>query len=83
MDVLMRMGFTIPRDVSLCGIDDIDMSSHQSIRLTTVGNYKRQMGELAMERLIELIESEGKPDHPTQIVLRPELVIRDTTSRLQ
>ncbi|MFM1654110.1 LacI family DNA-binding transcriptional regulator [Brevibacillus sp. B_LB10_24] len=79
MDVLIRMGKRIPEDVSICGVDDIDIASHQSIRLTTVGNYKQQMGVLAIEMLMNLIEAEEEALQPIQIVLRPELIVRETT----
>jgi LacI family transcriptional regulator len=73
------MGKRIPEDISICGVDDIDIASHQSIRLTTVGNYKQQMGVLAIEMLMNLIESEEEAQQPIQIVLRPELIVRETT----
>ncbi|MFY0545843.1 LacI family DNA-binding transcriptional regulator [Brevibacillus sp. H7] len=83
MDVLMALGLRIPEDVSLCGIDDIDMAAHHAIRLTTVGHYKSQMGVLAIENLIDLIENGSDSTSQKQIVLRPELVVRETTAHLR
>ncbi|GAX89264.1 LacI family DNA-binding transcriptional regulator [Effusibacillus lacus] len=81
MDAILSLGLRIPDDVSLAGIDDISMASHHAIQLTSVGHHKFRMGEIAAENLIEMIEHGFSPDHPRQIVLQPELVIRKTTGR--
>lgn len=79
MDVILSMGLRIPEDISLTGIDDIRMASHQAIQLTTVGHQKFSMGQIAAESLFELIERKNADAAPIQITLKPELVIRKTT----
>ncbi|MDW7674039.1 MAG: LacI family DNA-binding transcriptional regulator [Bacillota bacterium] len=79
MNTIMAMGFGIPNDVSVAGIDDITISSHQAIQLTSVGQHKFKMGEIAVEQLIEMIEQGDIYQKPKQIVFSPELFIRQTT----
>jgi DNA-binding LacI/PurR family transcriptional regulator len=81
MDTIMSMGLSIPDDVSLVGIDDIKISSHRAIQLTSIGHHKFMMGEIAAENLIEMIQQGGLPKNPRQIVLKPELIVRKTTAR--
>lgn len=79
MDTLKNQGLRIPADISLCGIDDVGISSHASIGLTTVGPYKFKLGILAIENLIDLMEN-GMGSSSRQIVLQPKLVVRSTTA---
>lgn len=79
MDAIMSMGLKIPQDVSIAGMDTIEISGHSAIQLTSVGHQKFSLGEIAIENLIDLIEY--KITSPQQHVLMPELVIRKTTSK--
>ncbi|MEX2460561.1 MAG: LacI family DNA-binding transcriptional regulator [Paenibacillaceae bacterium] len=81
MDVLLSIGFKVPEDVNLAGIDNIKLASHGAIRLTSVGHEKFSMGEIAVESLIDMIEGRVSLSRPKQIVLKPELVIRNTTCK--
>ena len=81
MDAIMAMGYRIPEDVSVAGIDNISISAHQAIQLTSAGHAKFNLGELAVEYLIEMIEQEEKPTEWKQITLKPELFVRRTTAR--
>jgi DNA-binding LacI/PurR family transcriptional regulator len=79
MDAILSMGLKIPQDVSLAGMDTIEISAHFAIQLTSVGHQKFGIGEIAIENLIDLIEE--KIHSPQQLVVMPELIIRKTTSR--
>ena len=70
----------MPEDISLVSFDDIPEAAHFTPALTTVRQDFHQMGHLAIEYLINLIED---PDTPVyQRVLPPELVIRNSTRPL-
>ncbi|GBF12563.1 LacI family DNA-binding transcriptional regulator [Tepidibacillus sp. HK-1] len=80
---LIRSGFKIPEDLSICGIDNIQISSHQSMQLTSVGvTSNKNMGEIAIRQLIKLVESKEKESLPMQITLDPKLIVRRTTARI-
>ncbi|WP_062234627.1 LacI family DNA-binding transcriptional regulator [Fictibacillus sp. FJAT-27399] len=79
MDAILSMGLRIPEDISLAGMDNVGMASHHAIQLTTVGNSKFKMGEIAADNLFDMIEQRETVSQPRQIVLQPELIIRKTT----
>lgn len=81
LDVLLSMGYSVPKDVSLVGIDDTNISAHQAIQLTTSGHRMFKMGEIAVENLLEIIEKREVLTKTRQIVLKPELIIRKTTAK--
>ncbi|WP_164553335.1 LacI family DNA-binding transcriptional regulator [Brevibacillus marinus] len=83
MDTIMSMGYRIPEDISIAGIDDIKISSHHAVQLTTVAHHKFSMGVIATEALIKMIEEGDKVQTPHQIVLEPEIVVRKTTGRIK
>jgi LacI family transcriptional regulator len=79
MDSVSRLGFRVPEQISVVGFDDIDISSHPYIQLTTVSLPKRKMASLALENLISLIEGEQISGSSIQVTLDPKLVIRKTS----
>lgn len=81
MDTLLSMGLRIPGDVSVAGFDDVRMSRHQAIQLTSVGQHRFDMGEVAAEHLMSLIEGEGEPQS-IQFLCKPELFVRRTTGAI-
>ncbi|WP_042221731.1 LacI family DNA-binding transcriptional regulator [Oceanobacillus manasiensis] len=58
IDIALQNGLNVPEDVSIIGIDNVGISKHQFIQLTTVGSISEQnLGLVAIKRLIELIEN--------------------------
>ena len=47
-------GLRIPEDISLIGIDNIEMASHSNPPLTTISPPKKQMGSLAMRTIYRM-----------------------------
>jgi LacI family transcriptional regulator len=78
MDSVKKLGFNVPKDISIVGFGNIELSSHPYFELTTVSIQKKTMVQLALEKLILLVEDDQQ--EPIQIVLEPELIIRKTTS---
>lgn len=76
---LREAGLRVPQDVSVVGFDDVLSAAFQNPALTTVRQPLRTMGMLAAEAVVRQI---GAPtEHPPakQIVVDPELVVRDST----
>lgn len=78
-------GLDIPADLSIVGIDDLDMSAHLSPPLTTVHVPTARIGAEAAAALLEMIRGGGKPsviEMPIDLVVRrssgaaPETVAR-------
>jgi len=74
---LQEAGLRVPEDVSVVGFDDIRIAVHNNPRLTTVRQPLEKMGEIAARTLLNRIE--GHEDWIPEIVIEPELVVRDST----
>ncbi len=75
---LQEMGFSVPKDVSVAGFDDIVMSAHTIPPLSTVRIFKREMGNLAGKRLYELIN--GSNIKAVKLIVSVEMILRESTS---
>jgi DNA-binding LacI/PurR family transcriptional regulator len=72
-------GLSVPRNVSVVGIDDIQIGAFISPRLTTIRQPLKQMGAIAAATLLQRIEGQEVPE---ETVVQPELVVRESTARL-
>ncbi|KKB80912.1 hypothetical protein VW35_01600 [Devosia soli] len=79
---LRQRGILCPRDISMVGFDDLAVASHYVPPLTTMRQPREAMGRMAAEALIDLIEDPEALAIPLRIVLRSELVVRESTGRL-
>lgn len=73
-----KEGIKIPGQVALMGFDDIRVCQYTSPRLTTVKQPTYEIGRLCCEKLLAILN--GKPEEANRknLLLRPELVIRDS-----
>src|SRR5581483_5696385 len=69
-------GLKIPNDVSVLGVDDLQLSAFVSPRLTTIRQPLKLMGATAASTLLRQIHGEEVSE---EIVLAPELVVREST----
>jgi LacI family transcriptional regulator, galactose operon repressor len=74
---LLGMGLRIPRDVSLVGFDDIEMSSLLLPPLTTIRQEKAALGREATSVLLHLLAGEKPLARHT--LIPPRLVVRGST----
>ncbi|WP_340400167.1 LacI family DNA-binding transcriptional regulator [Paenibacillus sp. FSL H8-0079] len=75
-----ELGLRVPEDVSIIGFDNTILASVTSPPLTTVAQPIEDLGHRAVDLLIEELKDERK--EPQKIVLKPELVIRDSAGRV-
>lgn len=73
-----KAGLRIPQDVSITGFDDSRTASLPEYNFTTVAQAKTKIGELAFEMLLKRIKGEKVGN----IQLKPQLVIRTSTAKL-
>ena len=71
-------GLAVPRDLSVLGFDDIVEASYLGAALSTVRQPLREMGRLAVQRLMSLLADPSQP--PERSVMPTELVVRQTTA---
>jgi DNA-binding LacI/PurR family transcriptional regulator len=74
---IKETGMRVPEDISVVGFDDIREAAFHLPSLTTVRQPLRKIGALAAQTLIDRIE--GKDGHQAEILVDPELVIREST----
>ena len=71
-------GRRIPEDLSVVGFDDLPASRWFSPPLTTVRQPLAEMGRIAAEMLVRMID--GREPHGRQVELATELVVRSSTA---
>ncbi len=54
-----EQGINVPRDCSIIGFDDIELSRYTYPALSTVGQSVRELGEMAAQTLIDRIAGQG------------------------
>lgn len=74
--VIEGLGLRIPNDISIVGFDDMWFSDIQEFQFTTVAQPKKEIGQMVMQMLLELIN--GK--NVTSKFMEPELVVRESTA---
>ena len=74
MHTLLQLGYGIPRDVRLVGIDDIEYASLLPVPLTTLRQPTRQIGDAALSAMLERVRRPAVPAR--DIFLHCSLVVR-------
>ena len=82
MKALQEMGYRIPEDISIVGFDDLTFSEISSPPLTTLRVEKREMGKMAVRRLVELIDGIGTST-VTKIQVCPKIIYRNTVKNIK
>ena len=73
---LQRQGFQVPRDLSVVGFDDIELVSHLAPALTTIRQPKREIGRIAAQTMLAVIEGH---EVPLETMVPPLLMTRAST----
>ncbi len=77
---LEAAGVSVPRDMSVVGFDDIEMSAFAMPALTTIRQDRRGLGTTAAELLLHQIQAETPLPRNHVSMLDIELVSRDSTA---
>jgi LacI family repressor for deo operon, udp, cdd, tsx, nupC, and nupG len=77
MQTLKNQGIRIPEDISVTGFDDIAYAKYSDPSLTTISQPAEEMGKMAMDMLLKVIE--GEPLSQRECVLPTEFIIRKST----
>ncbi len=73
---LLEHGVQVPEEVALVGFDDIDRASYARVPLTTVRQPIKDIASIAIDVLIKRKTGE---DVPVRTILKPELVVRQSS----
>lgn len=77
MRALKDKGFRIPEDVAVIGLDNVEMASFFTPRLSTISIPQRALGMQAVKMLVEQLE--GKREYPMKVNLPFELIVRESS----
>ena len=74
MHTLLQLGYAIPQDLRLVGIDDVEYASLLPVPLTTLRQPTRQIGEAALSAMLERV---ARPTLAARdILLHCDLIVR-------
>jgi LacI family transcriptional regulator len=75
-----KMGLSIPHELSIGGFDDIPLAEHAIPSLTTVRQPIYEIGRRLSRMVVQLVQDQPHlgNDWPSQVLLTPELVVRDS-----
>jgi len=73
---LKELGYRVPEDISVIGINESSLAKHFIPSLTTIDLHEERLGYQAVCRLMEMIENDQDVKEP--IFVEADLVIRDS-----
>jgi LacI family transcriptional regulator len=76
MDFLMDSGIEVPRQVGVIGFDDSPIASQRRLKITTMRIPTKEIGRLAVRTILNRLA--GKVNEPAKIVLKAELIVRQS-----
>lgn len=75
---VLEGGLSIPNDIAIVGFDNIDQCSTAAVPLTTISQPTDRIGNIAVDVLYRKCRGE---EVETRQVLKPKLVIRDSSAK--
>ena len=72
-----KKNIKVPEDIAICGFDNIPETETIEPSLTTISTDFKKIGQEAVKLAIDI--SEGKVDETKDILIKPELIERETT----
>jgi len=79
MRTAINMGVLVPEDLSIIGFDDLEMSKHLQVPLTTIRQDFDKIGQSAAELIIDIIETQNYEYQ--QIKLPVSIIERQSCSK--
>lgn len=85
MKALFESGIKIPKDVSLIGFDDLPFCKISTPMLTSIRVYKKEMGSMAVQRLVERINGGNQSIHVkieicNTLIKRDSVIVRESAA---
>lgn len=80
MRALQEKGYRIPEDISIIGFDDLPFSEISTPRLTTLKVPNTEMGQLAVRRIVDMIEKKDTINVRTEVCTK--FVVRETVKNI-
>ncbi|MFD2033723.1 LacI family DNA-binding transcriptional regulator [Belliella marina] len=81
MQVLREHKISVPEQVKLAGFGNEPFTSFTAPPITTVDQKSIPMGRVTAETFFDLLKLDGKKGNNQKTVLKPELIIRESTKK--
>jgi len=84
LHIACKSGLRVPQDLGVIGFDALDESQYYSPSLSTIMQNQFLLGSTAVEEVIQAIEALNNGDiskEPGTIILKPELIARQSTQK--
>jgi LacI family transcriptional regulator len=85
MQVAYQRNLKIPADLGIVGFDNTAESANYWPPLTTVQQDQYDLGKIALEEIIKMIEAgwaEDEPAEPKSIMVSPRIIVRQSSLRI-
>ncbi|WP_271290691.1 LacI family DNA-binding transcriptional regulator [Propionibacterium freudenreichii] len=79
MEVLIRRGVAVPKDISVVGFDDSEIAQRDPVLMTSVHQDAESLARIAVERASQRIHPSSPPTDPHGTLVPTHLVVRSTT----
>ncbi len=79
MRAVVEMGLRVPQDISIVGVDDASHGEYFNPPLTTVRLPTALLGEVAAERVLEILASDKQNERTVNLELKGTLAVRQST----
>ena len=76
MDFLIDSGIEVPRQAGVIGFDDSPIASQRRLKITTMRIPTKEIGRMAVRTILNRLT--GKVNEPAKIVLKAELIVRQS-----
>ena len=80
MVYLREQGLSVPGDISIAGVNDMDYASLPWFDLTTMSLNRTEMGRAAAQMLLDMIEK--RQTHPENLLLDSSIIVRGSTIKI-
>ena len=80
MEAIRDEGLSVPNDISVVGFDGIEITQRSSLKLTTIRQDTKAIGEEAAKNLLAQISGEGNV--PKTIKIPPQLILGESCKDL-
>ena len=74
-----QKGIKVPDEISVVGMDDLMMSAVSEPKLTTIKIFKRQMGALAVQRIMEKLAHQEGAHY--KMLVGAQLIVRESAGK--
>jgi LacI family transcriptional regulator len=79
LQLLKSRGIRVPQDIALAGFSNEGFTAITEPMLTSVDQRCEEMGQATVRLFMELMEAKGTPFYQRQVVLQPQLFIRESS----